>query len=432
MGIQVQMLRERSDLMISEIKKSILINKLDISKAGKNSRMILGDLTGDNRLDILMVQPDGGIDDRYVPHQAQCLTAFDAEGKVLWQLGEPALNPGGAGSDIPVQIYDIDQDGYNEVLCVMDKEFRILAGSSGKIKNSFKLPDENAHDCIIIANLTGNEEAQDIILKNRYSNLWAMDNNFKQLWTYEGNVGHYPWPYDFNKDGFDEIVAGYDFLDHNGKKLWSCKNLDDHADCIWVGNVSSSTGDEVDIVIGGSVTVLYDWHGSELWRYEGSVESQHVALGRFCRDSDEIQIAGLDRIIRGNENGKDALFLLSAEGKELWKEDRKSKGWLTIIETLNNWAGNYQDYILAYRRGGGLLPSLYDGYMNKLISFPQDGYLVYGDIYDTNRTNVIIYNDSFAYIYGSSKRNYTATKNKTRKQSKRLSHSTLYPGGELL
>lgn len=418
--------------MISEIKKSILINKIDISKAGKNSRMLLGDLTGDNRLDILMVQPDGGIDDRYVPHQAQCLTAFDAEGKVLWQLGEPAPNPGGAGSDIPVQIYDIDQDGYNEVLCVMDKEFRILAGSSGKIKNSFKLPDENAHDCIIIANLTGNEEAQDIILKNRYSKLWTMDNNFNQLWTYEGNVGHYPWPYDFNKDGFDEIVAGYDFLDHNGKKFWSCKNIDDHADCIWVGNVSSSAGDEVDIVIGGSVIVLYDWHGNELWRYEGLVESQHVALGRFCHDNDEVQIAGLDRIIRGNENGKDAMFLLSAEGKELWKEDRKSKGWLTIIETLNNWEGNHQDYILAYRRGGGLMPALYDGYMNKIISFPQDGYLVYGDIYDTNRTNVIIYNDSFAYIYGSSKRNYTATKNKTRKQSKRLSHSTLYPGGELV
>jgi hypothetical protein len=31
-------------------------------------------------------QPDGGIDDRYVPHEAQCLTAFDLYGNILWNV----------------------------------------------------------------------------------------------------------------------------------------------------------------------------------------------------------------------------------------------------------------------------------------------------------------------------------------------------------
>ncbi|MEJ6951076.1 hypothetical protein [Natronospora cellulosivora (SeqCode)] len=418
--------------MKNKIRDLLEITKIDISKSGKNSRMILGDLSANGQLDILMIQPDGGIDDRYVPHQSQFLTAYDAEGNILWQKGEADPNPGGAGSDLPVQIYDIDQDGYNEVLCVMDKEFLILDGRTGKLKESYQLPGENAHDCIIIANLRGKEEAQDIILKDRYHKLWALDNNFNLLWTHEGNVGHYPWPCDVNNDGYDEVMAGYDLLDHKGNVLWSCKDLDDHADCIFIGNVSDKTGDDLDLVIGGSVTVLYDWQGNEIWRYEDSVESQHIALGRYCHDSDEVQIAGLDRVIRGHENGKDAMFMLSSEGKEVWKEDRKTKGWLTIIETVSNWNGENKDYILAYRRGGGITPALYDGYMNKLVSFPRDGYVVYGDIYGINRTNVIIYDDNYAYIYGSSDKVVESYDDKARKQTKRLSHATLYPGGELI
>ena len=61
------------------------------------------------------------------------------------------------------------------------------------------------------------------------------DHNFKLLWTHQGNIGHYPWAHDFNGSR-DEVIAGFDFLDANGTKIWS-SNLDDHADCIWVGPV---------------------------------------------------------------------------------------------------------------------------------------------------------------------------------------------------
>ena len=54
------------------------------------------------------------------------------------------------------------------------------------------------------------EKPQDIILKDRYSEL-ALDRMGKVLWTYKGNTGHYPWPYDFDNDGFDEIICGFDY-----------------------------------------------------------------------------------------------------------------------------------------------------------------------------------------------------------------------------
>lgn len=428
---------EGNQSLSGEVEQAVLAGTVDISVAGLRNKMLLGDLNDDGKMELLMVQPDGGIDDRYVPHQVQCLTAFDLQGNMLWQVGTPDPEAGGPGSDYPAQIYDIDGDGKNEVLCVMDKQFKVLDGATGAVKKTYDLPDPEAHDCIMIANLTGNERPQDIILKNRYQKMWAFDKDFHLLWTHEGNIGHFPWAYDLDGDGFDEVMAGYDLLDHNGKKLWSCRPLEEHADCIWVGNVDGDADGNPELVIGGSVTVMYDRDGNELWRYDGSIESQHVAIGKFRKDVPGLQIAGLDRIIRGdvagNRNGKDGLFLLDAEGKELKKEGRKSKGWLTIIEPMRGWDEGDLDYILAYRRGGGIPPTLYDGHLNPVVRFPADGYVVHADLLGTGQEQVVIYDDSRAYIFSHQAVDLNKKPSeRALPQTRRLYSSTLYPGGSYL
>lgn len=420
--------------MTLKVKEPCLLGTIDISTAGPRCKMLLGDLNGDGRMELLLAQPDNRQDVRYIPHQVQCLTAFDLDGNVLWQTGTPDPGAGKQGSDYPVQIADIDGDGVLEVLCVVEDKFLILDGRDGQVKASHELPGPEAHDCIIVANLTGGSYASDIILKDRYHKMWALDCNFRLLWTHEGNPGHFPWVYDLDGDGLDEVMAGYDLLDHDGKLLWSCKDLDDHADCIWVGDVNGDG--EPELVIGGSVTVMYDRNGQELWRYEGSVESQHIALGRFREDLPGLQIAGLDRLVREDDGkglkGKDALFLLDLEGKEIWKEDRKTDGWLTIIEPLRGWEKDAPDYILAYRRGGGVYPSLYDGNMKVVIEFSSEGYVVHGDLIGSGTEQVVIYNDNKATIYSSNPMSLQSTSSGHRlPQPKRLSSSTLYPGGEI-
>jgi hypothetical protein len=420
--------------MDSTIKPEyFLLGKLDIGGAGPRCKMLLGDLNGDGRMEILMVQPGNRKDVRHIPHQVQCLTAYDLIGNLLWQTGKPSQEAGGPGADYPAQIYDWDGDGRLEVLCVMDDKLIILDGSSGNIKQTQELPDPQAHDCIIIADLSGSGRPSDIILKDRYSRMWAFDQQFNLLWTHKGNTGHYPWAYDWNGDGHDEVMAGYDMLDHQGKLLWSCRDLEDHADCIWTGDVNGDG--EPELVIGGSVTVMYDRIGTELWRYEGSVESQHVALGKFRGDLPGLQVAGLDRIVRGNsakqQIGKDGMFMLDANGQELWKEERTTSGWLTIIETLSNWDDGPLDYILAYRRGGGIFPTLYDGHMNAVVGFPVDGYVTHADLLGEGRVQVIIYDQETASIFSSRESDLSKpVSGKPLKQSKRLYSSTLYPGGQ--
>lgn len=432
-----------------KIMEPILIGSVDISRAGKNCKLLLGDIDGDGRMELVCVQPDGGIDDRYVPHMAVCLTAFSLTGELLWQVGEPVKQPGGPGSDYPAQIADIDGDGKLEVLAVMDKTFYVLDGANGQVKKMFplkKLPQlashdprfpqgvgcPNAHDCIIVANLRGKETPQDIILKDRYENMWAVDGDFNLLWTHSGNVGHFPLACDINGDGRDEVMAGYDMLSAEGKVLWSCRDLDDHADCLWVGDVNGDGKPEV--CVGGSVTCLYDAEGRELWRYTGSIESQHVALGKFLPDSPGLQVAGLDRIRRGDGykgqyNGKDGMFLLDCQGRELWKENRKTKGWLTIVNTYRNWAGEGRDYILAYRRGGGVTPTLYNGEMEAVVTFPEDGYVLSGDLFGRDCEDAVIYADGKVWIYSGLP--YDMARKPSGRaipQPGRLYRSTLYPG----
>lgn len=410
-----------------------LIGTIDITAAG-NGKGLIGDINGDGRMELIFGQADSNIDDRYVPHQITCVTAYNLDGTLLWQTGTPEETPGGFGSDFPIQIYDIDGDGKLEILCVMNKKFLILDGMDGTVKKSFDLPGEEAHDCIIIANLQGKERPSDIILKDRYHKMWALDEDFNLLWTHDGNLGHFPWVYDVNGDGFDEVMAGYDLLDHNGKILWSCKDLDDHADCLWVGDVNGDG--KLEIAVGGSVTCLYDIDGNELWRYEGSIESQHIALGKFKKNEPGLMIAGLDRIVRGDGykgqwDGKDGMFLIDSKGREVWKEDRKTKGWLTIVDTLRNWNGDGDDYILAYRRGGGVNPALYDGDGNIVVEFGADGYVLHGDLFGRNKEDVIVYTPEKAYIFSGTEYDLSDKPSGVAiPQIKRLYSSTLYPGGE--
>lgn len=403
----------------------LLIKTIDISSAGNGKRMLLGDITGDGCLEIIIMQPDRMDDDRYIGHEVNCLTAFTLDGTRLWQIGNPA-NGASAGSDIPAQVYDIDGDGFNEVLACMNGKFRVFDGQSGAEEYSFSYPHKDAHDCIIIANLSGTEKPQDIILKDRYSQIWALDRMGKVLWTYKGNTGHYPWPYDFDNDGFDEIICGFDYLESNGKKIWSM-DQSGHADCIWVGDIDQNPSNGTEIAVGGNDVTVYHQDGTLMWRNNQPVEPQNIAIGDFLPDQPGLEIGGQDRIDRGSP-GREAIFVLSSTGETSYYQTRS--GWGSIAYMCHNWNGDGTDHLMIWR--GPELPALFDGKVKKVASF-NDGYMMTGDMNGDGRDEIITFTESRAYIYA----NGTVDLSKAasgcpapRPQQKRHYNFTRYWGGE--
>ena len=169
----------------------------------------IGDLNGDGAPDMLFVQ------NLYGPRIITCLTATTIAGEILWQTGTSSKDNGRCYCDLPVQIYDWDRDGRNEVLYVRqanyvdssvpdprrvreraeryegDATMLVLDGRSGREECRFALPAP-ADDSYLLADLTGRGRREDLVVKDRYWNMWGVSHDGQVLWHYAGSVGHYP------------------------------------------------------------------------------------------------------------------------------------------------------------------------------------------------------------------------------------------------
>ncbi len=409
--------------------KVALLKKIDVSGFGTWCGLRLGDLNGNGQLDVLLA--------RHRNQNVTCLTATDIDGQRLWQVGKPEAGDHKASSDLPVQIYDIDLDGTNEVVCVMDGNLKILNGKDGAVEREAPLPSSDARDCIAFANFSGNDRPQDILIKNRYRKVWALDRNLRTIWSYAGNTGHYPWPYDFDGDGRDELMCGFTLLDHNGKKKWEAK-LPGHADGVAIGDVDvdRSNGKEIALACcGGNTFALLNEKGGFLWRHPCG-HSQHIIIGDFRPDVPGKEVCCLDRGNNRSATGVDAMVLYSAGGRLLWHEKRTDPGknrWISIITKVENWDGAPGDLILGYRRGGSTPPTLYDGHGKPVAVFPfpnpeNQHFAQHADICGDDREEIVVSNEKDIYIYKNGAPWAGAKHPQKRPQTKPLYNYTLYIG----
>jgi hypothetical protein len=401
-----------------------LVSLIDTKDFGPGALRI-GDLNGDGTPDLLLVQSI------YETREITCLTAITITGERLWQTGTPAAGHGRNYSDLPVQVYDWDQDGVTEVLYIRqakyiggDPSYReradryegdammvVLDGRTGKEKTRFALPAP-ADDSFLFADLTGRGRRQDLVVKDRYWNLWGVSFAGKVLWTWQGATGHFPAVADIDGDGKDEVFVGFSLLDHDGKVLFTSPTAAyEHSDANWIQQMPDGTwrllfGD------GGLHCLMPD--GKERWKVPLS-EAQHVVAGRF-RDDSPLQIAAINRGER-TLTGVGTVYLVDFDGKTLWQKALPPGSWGVACKELD-WSGaGHPGEILVYGfPDARIYAAIYNGNGAIVDTFPipwkappikvsgkEVAYAMRANVWGDSRQEVILYGPGGIAIYANAR-----------------------------
>lgn len=365
-----------------EYKKSF-----NISKAGKNCHIRFGDIDGDGRMEIIMVKPSHALDERYFSRQVASATAFDAEGKLIWQIGDADTESTPYRGDLPAQVFDIDNDGKNEFIFIINDELCIADGRTSEIKKKVPLPSRYACDCIVIADLEGKGYPQNIIIKNKYSQMWAYDANLNVLWTFSGNLGNTPVAWDINGDGRDEIIAGYNVISGSGELLWRV-HMPACAESVYADDLYDNG--ETSIIICGPRMQVYNSSG-EL-QFTLFKQASKVTSGRF----------------RSGVTDKDLLLFDDLSIFNLKGEFQFKKNEVIYLPTLvNNFDGSGKTYIAGHKKED-ISTTVYDTDMRSIYTLPTFGNIATCDILGDGVSQILIYNDDTIDIYSAFETDFSA------------------------
>ncbi|MGN1188926.1 MAG: hypothetical protein ACI4SL_00860 [Candidatus Ornithospirochaeta sp.] len=406
--------RKRIEEKRKRLPQMKLLRKISLHPFGAGRQIRFGHLTGTDELFFLMAQNQRRVyKDRYPFISALTAVSLDT-GKILWQKGEAVDDDEviELTTDLPMQIYDIDGDGIDEVITSYDFKILILDGRDGSVKKSIPTPlneekEESVTglefgryafsrlnvDAIRIVNVRGNDRPRDIMVKDRYARLWIYDDSLNLLWKFSKyNTGHFPFNLDIDGDGKDEIFSCYNLVDHDGKLIWSLPIETDHTDEIIYGKFSPE-GEECFAIVSG-------WEGFMLVNKEGKIllrdingHGQRISAGNYLPDNKGIEIC--TTTYWGN-NG--IIYMHDGMGREIWHKEALSNG--NMIAPVN-WDGSGVDLLLlnADVKEGGLM----DGEGDVVVPFPDDGHptlsceVIKTD--DDPREKIVVWDRKEMYIY---------------------------------
>ena len=258
--------------------------------------VVAGDLDGDGTVEVVSARNV----DRNDVHYTSAAVAQRLDGSVLWRWGDPTVGRKKLHHDVACQIYDWDGDGRPEVVLAAEGALVELDGRTGQERRRFPLP-KDATDCLVFANLSGGPRATDVLVKTRYTQIWAFDRAGRQLWTVQNPGGyrtsHQPVPIDLDGDGRHEIAAGYAMLNADGSTRWvfQSQRVDQsrgHCDCFRVvrGGQTPAEFRFAMTLCGANAIALLDGNGQVLWELAGE-HFESIDVGRICAGLPGLQLA---------------------------------------------------------------------------------------------------------------------------------------------
>lgn len=201
---------------------------------------VFGDLEGYGKLSCVIRLDNGCKETSQDPGYPVQLEAFSYTGKSLWRKDIARHeNIFGSASNAPFNIWDMDGDGKDEVITLLqigDENFvAILDGMSGRLrykapwtKMATDLSRSSTRVQMSIAYLDGIHPAvvtQTGIYENEI--ITAYNHQLNKLWDYKsfketnGSGGHKVEVADVDSDGKQEIIYGTTCLNNDGSMRWS-------------------------------------------------------------------------------------------------------------------------------------------------------------------------------------------------------------------
>jgi len=400
--------RSKLEKLQASNPKPVLYKKISTAGFGMGRNLRFGDLDNDGRIDVLIGQViHHGPKDRN--SELSCLTAVTFDGKILWQIGEPDPWKDHLTNDVGFQIHDLDADGKNEVIYCRNMELIVADGATGKTMYKTKTPlmpeDEKPPynrfprilgDSLYFCDLRGTGHPRDIIIKTRYTNLWALNDRLETLWHAKCKTGHYPYAYDVDGDGKDEVAIGYSLIDDNGKFLWTLDGkLKDHADGVALVKFKPDSEPRFMCAASDEGIFFADLQGEILkHHYLGHV--QNPAVANFRSD-----LPGLETVSINFWGNQGIIHFFDSDGDVYHDFEPCQHGSMCLPI---NWTGRSEEYFVlsANPEQGGL----FDGWGQRVVVFPSDGHpdMCYAvlDITGDCRDEIVVWDPYEIWVYTQS------------------------------
>ena len=359
-----------------QFSKLVLVNKIDLKGKGSGRQIRIANTNG-TTIFVFAQHQKRMYRDSFAHISA--LTVFDITGKILWSFGETnnSLDYGPISCDLPFQIGDINNDSKLELVYAYNFEIYIVDLLTGTILKKYKTPyvknidtmEENYPydylnvDAIRFADFTKKGYQGDLMVKDRYRNIWGLDVDGDILFKYHHkNTGHFPYVYDFDSDGIDELFIGYDLV-KNGKVIWSLPYNNDHTDEIIYEALDDSPEKVFLLASGNEGFNIVDKKGNIIHSIPVG-HAQRISLAKYDTKKDGYQIC-----VTSFWGANGIIYVFDKNAKLLAEKEFIGNG---NIITPVNYDNDYQNLMLmntSCEYGG-----LFDAKLDCVVGFPDDGH----------------------------------------------------------
>jgi len=311
--------------------------------------VVSADLDADGQVDFVACENHNVGD----VHYTSTAVAQRLDGSVLWRWGDPDIGRKEWHHDVACQVHDWDGDGRPEVVLATKGALVELDGRTGTERRRIPIA-KDATDCIVFADLAGRGRPTDVLVKNRYHDIYAYDHRGELLWHVNDPGGtrtaHQPRPIDLDGDGKDEIAAGHALINADGSLRWRFRSakVDEnrgHLDCIRLFRRADRLED-VRLVLtlcGANGIAMIDGRGEVIWEQVGS-HFESIDIGRIIAEHPGPQIL-VD--IDHQPFGKAPLLLMDEDGVLLGRINTDYARHHHLLD----WTGDGLDEIISAHSG---------------------------------------------------------------------------------